>query len=311
MGIAKFLYAFLCCIAICCAQDSIPVTRHIDFNDKLTVQLFSLNTSNSFVLNYNDESVTSVNVEPNYKTTLGVSVQYDIISFSFGFAPSFLAENKDNKGSKMVSFSVNAFPGKWMQHFDFYYQKGFTLDSGDASIYLPGLKSFKVGGSSAYLFNREFSGKAIMLQNAKQIRSAGSFAPTLSYYYTRLSGDGEDIKDSVYFTDFALSPAYYYNFVIAKDFMISAGLSVGAGVTLSNDYSPEALYQGSGMLTLGYNTTRFFAGINSRAFVSSHDADGTGMDDNIAYHTIFAGYRFDAPSLLVKEKEKFEKKIKN
>lgn len=300
----------------CHAQsDSTGTAYYKVFENKLSTQLFMLSTSNTFSFDYQKEK-TTIDIVPNQRTTLGVAVQYDIISFSLGFAPRFFAENKNLKDSKMTSFTFNFFPGRWMQHFDFYYQKGMSLDIETASVYLPYLKSLKIGGNTAYMFNKNFSFKATAFQNEKQLKSAGTFAPTLSYYYTQLKGkEGEDIDGKIYFIDVSLAPAYFYNWVIAKNFLLGGGLSAGAGFNHTVDESDSTatttsfLVSGAAYLSMGYNSERFFCGLNSRALFFDHQADANvQMNDAIGYFTLFAGYRFDAPSFLQKERDALYKK---
>lgn len=311
MDIIRIITACLF-VSVCHAQDDRARSDwYEEFNDKLSAQVFVLNTSNSFSLDYAAEDIT-VALEPNKKTTLGISLQYDIVAFSLGFAPSFFADNKDNGDSKMTSFGLDLFPGRFVQRFDFYYQKGISIEANGGSIYLENLKTMKIGGSTAYIFNRKFSYRSIGLQNAKQTVSVGSFAPTLSYFYTELDTTGQEgFGGKDYFVNIALSPTYYYNWVIAKDFMVSAGFGIGAGVTLSDENSPKMLAQASALLALGYNSERFFAGINSRGMASNHQAaDDVLMDDTVSYATAFIGYRFDAPKFLVKGKERIEERFK-
>ena len=303
----------ICCFAsVCCAQTGEENDAwHKKYDGKLSVQAFVLNTSNTFALNYGEDNL-AIDLEPNKKTTLGLSVQYDIVAFSLGFAPSFFADNKDNGNSKMTSFGLDLFPGRFVQRLDYYYQRGISLNVDGGSVYLENLKTMKVGGSTAFVFNKRFSYRSIGLQNAKQLKSAGTFAPTLSYFYTEVNGKSQEgMGDKGYFVNVALTPTYYYNWVIAKDFIVSAGLGLGAGATFPEGDNPKILSQASALVGLGYNSERFFAGINSRAMASNHQASGNvAMDDTINYATAFVGYRFDAPKFLVKEKEKIEERLK-
>ncbi|KGO92642.1 DUF4421 family protein [Flavobacterium subsaxonicum] len=315
MGIKQFTIAAVLASGICTAQpDSTATAYYKVFDNNLAVQAFVLNTANSFTLNYTQDN-TVVDLTPNAKTTLGVAVQYDIISFSLGFAPKFFKDNQDNdKESKMTSFSFNFFPKQWMQHLDLYYQKGITLESAGANVYLQNLKTIKIGGSTAYFFNKNFSFNATAFQNAKQLKSAGSFAPTLSYYYTEFNGKKQEgFGSNAYFIDVALAPAYYYNWVIAKNFMLSAGGSLGAGFTTTVDdgTTTSLLINGSLQLAPGYSGERFFCGMNIRTLFFSHQTESdVAMGDAIGYTTIFAGYRFDPPGFLEKERKKIEGKVK-
>ncbi len=298
----------------CFAQTESPESVYIKkFQDKIATQLFVLNTSNDFTLDYATEGVT-VNLEPNSKTTLGIAVQYDILFFSVGFAPKFFADNRDNKGSKMNSFSLSMFPGQWVQHFDYINQKGMTLKTEDTSTYLKTIKTKKLGGSTAYVFNKNFSANALTFQNERQLKSAGSFIPALSYYYTELKGNAsEGLEGKVYFIDVALAPGYSYNWVIAKKFLVAGGISLGAGFTKTVDEDVNTitlLTQASLNLSLGYNSDTFYGGLQSKGIVSSHNADSNvTMGDNISYVTAFFGYRFDAPGFIARGREKIKERF--
>lgn len=295
-------------------SDTIANDYYKEFKDVLAVQLFTLSTSNSFTLDYISDN-TTLTMEPNSRTTLGVAVQYDIISFSLGFAPKFFDENKDNKNSKMTSFSLNLFPGRVMQHFDLYYQKGITIaEEGTRGKYFPGLKTLKIGGTTSYFFNENFSFAASAFQNAKQLKSAGSFAPVLSYYYTAFNSESEPLiaDDKMYYIDVALAPAYYYNWVIGKNFLLSSGASLGGGftTTVDDNTTTQLLITGSLHLAPGYNGERWFGGLNARASFFSHGSGSSvQMGDAIGYTTLFIGYRFDEPGFLKKERQKVEQKL--
>lgn len=316
MGIKSFITALFSVSGACIAQtDTLSNAYYKKYDNVIAVQAFTLSTSNSFTLDYIQDN-TTLSMNPNSKTTLGVAVQYDIISFSLGFSPKFFNENRDNKDSKMRSFSFNLFPGRFMQHFDLYYQKGITISQDDgAGVYLTGLKTLKVGGSTSYFFNKNYSFTASSFQNAKQLKSAGSFAPVLSYYYTEFNSAGEPLiaDDKMYYVDVALAPAYYYNWVIGKNFLLSSGASLGAGftTTVDDNTTTNLLINGSLLLAPGYNGERWFGGLNARASFFTHGSQSNvQLSDIIGYTTWFIGYRFDEPKFLKRERIKVEKKFK-
>lgn len=314
MDLKKFIPVILLAGAPVLAQDSTYV-RNI--SDKLSVQVFALNTSNDFVFDYTDED-TQVNLIPNQKTTINIGVQYDIVAFSFGFAPAIFADNRDNKGSKMMSFGTTFYPGRFMQKLEFFYQRGMTLENASntaAFIYLPKLKSMKIGGSTSYVLNRNFSFRAVTLQNARQLRSQGSFAPGLSYYYTNLDGRHEPLLGSrAYFIDLTAEMAYHYNWVIGRNFLLASGISVGGGVSWTVDDGNKytaASYTGGLMLAPGYNAERWFAGAQIRVHYNGHESESdVTVGDAVGYTTAFVGYRFDAPTFLEQQKDKIKSKIK-
>lgn len=299
----------------CFAQTDSRLNPYIQkFPDKISVQAFVLNTSNQFSIDYQQENF-KVDLVPNQKTTLNVGFQYDILSFSFGFAPKFFADNNDNGNSKMTAFSFTLFPGRWMQQLDYYYQKGISLEANNIPlIYYPELKTMKIGGSTSYVFNKNFSFRALAFQSERQLKSAGSFVPSLSYYYTELdSRRVADLGDKAHFINVALSPGYNYNWVIAKKFLVAGGFSLGAGFIRTVDEenkTTEFLSQASLSISLGYNSETFYGGVYTKGTVSNHKADDyTTMDDAVSYATAFFGYRFDPPSFIQQERDKLKEKL--
>ncbi|RZJ68426.1 MAG: DUF4421 domain-containing protein [Flavobacterium sp.] len=294
-------------------QDSIaPYFR--EFKDKISTQIFLLNTSNDFEIDYENDDLT-VEIIPNIKTTLNIGFQYDIVSFSVGFAPKFFADNQDNKGSRMTSLSFEFTPGRWMQRLEYYNQKGMTLKTdGAPGLYFSRLESTKIGGSTNYFFNRKFSYRAIALQNVQQLRSAGSFSAGLIYYYTSLDGNDEpEIEGKTTFLDIAFTPAYHYNWVIGKHVNLVGGLSIGAGINFIDDEGDDttsALYTSSLMLAPGYNSDRWFFGAHLRANYMGREANnGVNVGDSIVYATAFVGYRFDAPEFLISKTQQIKSKF--
>lgn len=316
MDIKKHVAALLFYSSGCIAQTDSLTNAYIEkFPDKVSAQVFVLNTSNNFSIRDKSENI-SFDLVPNHKTTLNIGLQYDIVAISFGFAPKFFADNRNrNENSVMTAFSIDLFPGQFMQHFDFYYQEGLSIKEDNKTLlYFPELKTLKAGGSTSYIFNGNFSFRALSFQSERQLKSAGSFAPAISYYYTELNGDkAESINYSTYFIDVAVSPAYNYNWVIAENFLVAGGLSAGGGFShaVDDDGNYTAfLTQGSLSISLGYNSDTFYGGVYSKATVSNHkSSSNAALDDIISYATAFIGYRFDAPSFLQKEREKIKQKL--
>lgn len=300
----------------CLAQQDSTMAYFREFHGKVSTQLFLLNNSNNFTVAYENEPVI-VELVPNNKTTLNLGMQYDIISFSIGFAPKFFSENRDNQGSRMRSLSFEFLPGRWMQRLEYHNQKGITIREagGTNGIYFEHLESTKIGGSTNFFFNKKFSYRAISLQNVQQLRSAGSFSAGLNYHYTELDGKDEIVlEDKITFVDVAFTPAYHYNWVIGKHVNLAAGISIGAGVNFTNDTGEKtnsALYTSSILLAPGYNSDKWFLGANLRAnYFSRQVGNEADVGDAMTYATIFVGYRFDAPEFLKTKTQQIKNKLK-
>ena len=127
----------------------------------------------------------------------------------------------------------------------FFIEKGFFIDIPELDIneYFPNFKTRKTGGTLSYILNKDFSFRAIVSQDEKQLVSAGSFIPNFFFYYTDYELKSEGINEDIYSYDMALAPAYYYNFVPSKNILLSAGGSAGLGlnITKSGDESLSSL----------------------------------------------------------------------
>lgn len=273
-----------------------------EFPEKFTIRLGAQSTSNSFVF-LNSETGEDVVLLPNDKTYLGASFLFRSVELDLGFAPNFFSENKDNKGSKLLTLNFRMFLGRWMQTLDFYQQKGFFLDDfqDNTVTSFPDARTLKIGGTTSYIFNPNFSFRAIGFQNEWQKKSAGSFIPSFSLYYTKFNIENTGLANAsgsrAY--NIAIGPGYYYNWVIRKHVILSAGLTTGFGLNYTeapDTNSSSVLFHATFRTALGYNSEHFFAGINLSAQFTEYDTvDNSIVQDDITFAEFYVGYRFKAP----------------
>ncbi|WP_084647744.1 DUF4421 family protein [Gelidibacter mesophilus] len=310
---------FFLCIGLSFSQeraDAVIYDEQTDyiqaFPNHITARLYFVNTSNSFVFkDRNSPDVFKLN--PNKQDHIGASVSFKFLTISYGFAPNFLAENRDNEGSKLFNINFRTYFGKFMQTLDIYNQKGFYLDGYGERSYLSDTKTFKIGGRTSYIFNENFSFRAIVSQDEKQLKNAGSFIPNLSYYYTKHKIVTDDDEGTYNSFDISVAPAYYYNFVPADNLLISAGASAGLGINHTTS-SEESLTSLSTELnfraSIAYDISNFYLGSHYNYTIINHDSDrSTYVKDNIPYFEVFLGYRFKAPIKWVNEIDTIENKI--
>jgi hypothetical protein len=290
----------------CFAQkDSLQKTYFKSYNDKITTGIYYLDTSNNFQIGFDSEGKKKyLDLNPNRQEQLGLSLSYQFIDVTIGFAPKFFDVNKDNSDSKLFSFNTRFYYKKWMQSFTFMSQKGFYASEEGIVTDFPRMRSTKIGGTTSYIFNDRFSYKTLVNQNEWQTKSSGSFIPSFSFYYTNLNLHNEPNSSNGDVYVFSLAPSYFYNFVISDRVLIGSGIAFGAGI---NDIDGElsALYQMDLNIKLAYNTDRLFAyaSLNTVNFIQSDTAEAR-LNDNIGTIKISIGYRFDAPK---KVKEVYEK----
>lgn len=289
------------------------------YKNRVTAMVYYINTSNSLTLIDRDNSNLEFALYPNKQDKIGASLAFRSVSGSFSFSPNSMAETKD-LDSELFNLNFRVYLGThWMQTIDVYYQKGFHLDDGNLNVYLPKTKSFKIGGSTSYIFNENFSFRARDIQNEKQLKSTGSFIPGVVYYYTKHSLRAEDIDsgqnvDSDFSSiNFALAPSYLYNFVPTENLLISAGISAGLGVNFSKTQEEsltslltELDFSG----TITYEVDDLYFGAKYNYLILNYNSDRSAyVKDNIPYLQVFIGYRFKASRKWVNKADTFNKKI--
>ncbi|RKR10295.1 uncharacterized protein DUF4421 [Flavobacterium sp. 90] len=290
-------------------KDSLQNPYFKSYNDKITASIYYLDTSNSFQIASDAQNTeTFVSLIPNRREQIGFNLNYRIIDVSVGFAPKFLGGNKGDSNSKHFNFNTRFYYKKWMQSFTFINQKGFYISDDNITAQLPNMRTTKIGGTTAYVFNDKFSFKTLVSQNEWQTKSSGSFIPTFSFYYTNIDLNTPDSTPGDIYV-FTLAPSYFYNFVISDRVLIGAGLALGVGINDINGDS-SALYQADFNLKLAYNNDRFFAfaSINTTGFAQDEKITPR-LNDNIATLKISAGYRFDPPKKVKEVYDKVNQKI--
>ena len=298
------------CQFVVSQNDSIPKDIYIvDFQDKISTRISLINTSNSFYINETNTGI-KYKLEPNVREYLGTSILFRSLEIDFGFTPDFLKSNQDNANSKLFNLNFRMFFNQWMQTIDLYNQKGFYIVVDNERFNTSDVKTFKIGGSTSYIFNPNFSFRAIGFQNEWQTKSAGSFIPRIYYYYTTYSLKNEEFNENASSFDLAISSAYYYNLCLTKNLLFSLGGSAGIGLNHSSNLGEgnltSALYQFSGRAVLSYNSDSFFGGINSNLLILEHNVDRyTRQDDTIPFLEFYIGYRFKAPKKWVKFADDF------
>lgn len=312
MGL-KFIVIFLVVhLSFGClyAQDSDYIQT---FPDKLTFRLGLQTTSNSFTLR-DKETRQRTEFIPNDKSYLGLSVQFRSIGLDIGYAPNFLAENKDNADSKLLTLNFRMFFDQIMQTVDFYKQKGFFIRTTDLTLPVKELKTTKMGGSTSYVFNENFSFRAIGFQNERQTKSAGSFIPRLSYYFTKFKLEDPNLGNlTEHSFRLAVGPGYYYNWIFDETFIVSAGSTGGLGFDVTNAQgktSLNGLAQLIFRLSGGYNSESFFSGITINSqLLSRKSSENFVLDDSISFLELYVGYRFDAPKKWIDKAEEINRKF--
>jgi len=312
------------------APDSIPAKLWTEKMDKqATIRFTQSSAAEKFSV------VTGTNnfyLSPNVSSVSQLSVSYRFITASLNFVPRFIGGNNDDdiKGKTTGrGFGVNLNFDHWQQELSYNRVKGYYLENtkdyrdgrepGMPYIQFPKLAYTNYQGITAYSFNPKFSVNAVVSQTERQLKSAGSFIPSLLYRYYIIDGasGGASSQKSANF-ELLAGAGYQYTFVY-KDVYLSMGLTPSYGYIFSrlNTYTPSGTITThsnspavrlDARLGLGYNGRRFFAGAYTSAFSTVNKQQHTTIqnEDNRATVKVFVGYRFRAPAFVVKKMNKLD-----
>lgn len=304
----SFLFLILFFTAFCQAQntDTIPTTIE-KYNDAIKLRLGFSNSFNSFHIK-DGASHLDFTLSPNQRLRSTLTLMYRFIEIDLGYTPQFIRFNKDDaiRGrTKFYNLGTRLYFGRWMQELQYGKTKGFYVDRDDIgtteNILFPHFQVQKIGGSTSYIFNPKFSFRAIFLQSEWQRQSAGSFVPSVSYYFTEIKNNNPS-KDNI--IDVAVGPGYYYNWIIQDQFLVSGGGYAGVGYnatkTVYTDNTPDETFDGISFqaqfrLTLGYNSERFYAGAATSLNSFSYSSEAKiHVQDQQQFLEFYIGYRFKA-----------------
>ncbi len=282
------------------------------FPEKFTLRTGLVNTGNSFY--FRDRTTNDrLLLNPGAKNYLGFSLLFRSVELDLGFAPQFLNKARSEADPSLFNMNFRMYMGRWMQTLDFYLEDGFYYDLNGQTGYLPNLETLKFGGVTSYIFNPRFSFRAISFQNEWQRKSAGSFIPSFLFYYTRYRLSDADVQEVSHTYNMAVGPGYYYNWVFREHYIFSLGNSTGVGLGLLDDQgkkSSSLLLQSIFRTALGYNSERFFMGINaSLTFLNHANLDGERFDDRIHFLEAYIGYRFKAPDKWIQAADRINRKL--
>ena len=292
-----------CAVSVVKAQDvpSDTVGYIIEYADPLTFRTTATVAGNSFVFRDREDPI-SFKLDPARSASVYTSLQYRSVELGFGFSPGFLNPDRELESARVYNLDFRVYAGRWMQTFTYLDQQGFRADLAGERFYFPEFGSRKVGGTTSYKFNPHFSFRSVFAQSEWQAKSAGSFVPRLTGFYTRYRADLGEGEDTLHTFDVSLGPGYHYTWVVHPRGMVSAGNTTALGISFL-DSGPDAtsywLWETQFRLNLAYNTPSFYAGLGMQYSFYEHGAgNDIRLDDKIYFFQLYAGYRFKAPNFL-------------
>ncbi len=256
---------------------------------------------------------TEYNIVPAAEYLIGASLDYKWIAVGVSFSPDFL-KNNDFKGLDNESLKVVInffFTDQWRQELSVSYLKGFlntneTSSNADLQL-LNNTTVTTYQGSTFYIANKNFSFRAHYAQTERQLRSAGSLIPKLSYSYTitepNITSDVlENETLQLNSIDIIGQIGYIYTFVARQKWYATIGIHPGVGYNTaeynlkdqSDRLFTNVTFALDNELSIGYNSYRWFFGLsgNWRNYdMMNNESDQFKRDLN--YFKVHLGYRFN------------------
>lgn len=256
------------------------------------------------------------NVVPVSEYLLGTSIDYKWLAIGVSFSPAFLQNRNDYdaiENSESLKLNLNFFYSDQLrQELSYTYLKGF-LNTNDITAYSEDYRVLNnttlaiFQGSTYFIANKNFSFRSHYAQTERQLRSAGSLIPKLTYTYSITNPNLPPLENGIETLrirsfDLIGQIGYLYTFVYDQRWFATFGAHPGVGYNSTHyEFREESkrLFDNTnfafdGEITLGYNAYRWFFGIsgNWRNYNKLNNEAGQLSRDS-EYIQWYLGYRFN------------------
>ncbi|TAL62367.1 MAG: DUF4421 domain-containing protein [Bacteroidetes bacterium] len=304
-------------------------TNYVKFyKDKLIIGLWQSERSFDILIDQKlaaDTNKTAINYIANSNHVSGISLDYDIIGFAFGYR-SVANGTKRTGNSDYLDFGFNIntrglrFENSFKRYTNFYdkntpnYVKPFT----DSTDYYQTPMSIRVLKSKLlYTFSKKkFALGAAYANVKKQIRSKGSWIAVANFYSLNMFSDSSIIPyplQKYYGTTwnkfnrmnvYAYSAGFggTYTLVFWKRFFFNFLISGGIETQYRHYYTAnngkristwKTRGAGDWRTSLGYNSKRFFMRVSSMQDLTNYDSNALKFEMKFIAGSFDFGYRFN------------------
>lgn len=199
----------------------------------LSLRLFLENKTVDLEHQVNDE--TEGDYFTNTPTGLGFGFNRKWYGLSVAIGLPNTAEKRQGK-TRGFDLRYNLMTRKVVVDAFFYRYRGFYKEAKMKNITIyPDMRNWGLGFSGYYLFNGDkYSINALMAQNERQLKSAGSFMLGLNFFANRITADSTStLSEYSRIVSYQVGPnvGYAHTFVISKKFFIGMFLAIGINIT--------------------------------------------------------------------------------
>lgn len=309
------------------------INYRVNYFDKMIFKVdINSDVDNFYIPKLNIYNDAQSNFSPNENLKLRFSFDYKFLGLTYSFSPDFISEDNDkNADTRTLDLSFKFFySDRWRQEVIFKKITGFVLQNPDNLTSIAVFNDLQIntfGGKTFFITNPNFSYRAYESQTERQIKSAGSFIPSISYYFNNVITNNPNNSDitlqNINSWDVLIQAGYMYNLVIDKKWFSTIGVHPGIGINSSTNYyfnsqdnseiksnNPVAYnYNFDFNFSLGYNHKNLFSGL--KANYKNFQYDDTLKTEVLSTNFnvgIYVGYRFGEIKPIKKFFEKLEKK---
>lgn len=235
----------------------------------------------------------SIHYAPNTTLNLGIGLTANSVSLNLAYGFSFLNPDQGRGETRYLDLQSHVYTREWIVDLFGQFYSGLYLDN-TADLNPEYTEPFYrrrdineviIGGSAFYVVNnRQFSFRAGLIQNERQLKSAGSLLFGMEAYLGTVSGDSTLAPyfiapevygsarnaDAIRFAKLGPSAGYAHTFVLQKKFflMLSLSLNLSYGVHTSEapeiQLTEETLDIGAfARFAVGYNDANWYLGLSS------------------------------------------------
>lgn len=263
------------------------------YPDLITTRIYLSQKSTNLSLTDNQETI-SLDYLPNTSLNLGIGATVKSFTLNLAYGFSFLNPDEGQGKTRYLDLQSHMYTRKFVIDFFGQFYKGMYLENtqllnrkNPQPFYVrPDIYEQIFGLSALYIFNHsKFSYRSALIQNERQLRSAGSFLAGAEAYYGLVNADSAlvpyFINDSVFadmkgyerlgFLKIGPTVGYAYDLIIAKKLFVMASLTVNYGMGFNSAYHPQTgtkkVLQGDfgafGRFALGYNDANWHLGLSA------------------------------------------------
>lgn len=290
----------------------------LNYNQEVSLRAIGVSKYNYFkMIDRNTDS--KITYYPDSKVSLGAGITYRWFSLDLTFNSGL--NKREAESSTAFDFQARIFSPKQYFELTYKYYYGYIIgDSRNLTSQLPDsvkirgdIRSSFFGLDFMYAFNYgRFSVKAPFVYNEIQKKSAGSFVIGASLASYILDGDSDILPEeakpyfnpNLYFSslntiNLSIDGGYMYTLVFLRKFYLTLGAIPGI-VLVAGDYRIEdrefldltASLKLSVMSSLGYNSRRFYTGVNfGDSFYLTKIDKKAGIQVGYMKLKLYAGFR--------------------